>query len=169
MRSRRHTADPTRWLRGFLAAGALAAISFASACNEDSGGPTGPGDDPEAPGEISGSYALSGVRHLEGRLNGGGAGLPVTFTDDAGTPLTFQNGVLTLAGDGSYSLFVGAVFGDTEVELTDEGTYSHAGGAVVFTSTAESQRLSTGMLAGTAMTAVSQFGGFEFEIDVQRQ
>ena len=59
-----------------------------AACGGDDNGSTGPGP---APADVSGTYALTGLRTL-GSLGGGGNGLPVTFTDGSGSTLTFSGG-----------------------------------------------------------------------------
>ena len=61
------------------------------------------------PADVSGTYDLTSLRTL-GNLGGGGAGLPVTFTDGGGSSLRFESGYLELLADGSYYLEVEAGF-----------------------------------------------------------
>lgn len=161
----------SRRLRGLLGTTVLATAVFAAACSDDASDIAGAGTEPApapAPAEVSGNYALMEVRTL-GNLNGGGPGLPVTFTDGAGTPLTFKSGILTLEADGTYSLVVDAKFGSTDLQMTDEGSYVHSGNSVDFSSTSEFPRMFTAEFDGDMMTAQSNFAGIPFEIDLLKQ
>ena len=76
-----------------LAGTALTALALGTAaCGGDNSGSTGP---EPAPADVSGTYDLTGLRTL-GNLGGGGAGLPVTFTDGGGSTLRFESGYLEL-------------------------------------------------------------------------
>jgi hypothetical protein len=145
----------TRLLLGLIVAGAAACGG-----GGDAAAPSpGPGD-----GQVSGTYALTGVRTL-GTLQGGGTGIPVTFTDGAGRPLVFESGTLTLGADGVFDLVVQAKFNGGPTEMTDHGTYTVSGGGTIdFDSQKSTPRLSTGSLTGNQVKAFSQFGGIPFEI-----
>ncbi len=138
------------------------ALSLAAAACGDSSDPAGPG-----PVVTAGSYSLTQVR-TKGKLQGGGSGLPVTFTDGGGTRLTFLSGGLFLDEDGSYTLSVQATFKGNSLEMTDEGVYVRNGDSVSFSATSGNPRLFTAVMSGSKMTAQSQFGGIPFEIDLQR-
>ena len=151
-------------LRRYLGT-ALAVVSLTTtACggDDDGTGPSAP-----APADVSGSYQLLRLRTL-GNLNGGGNGLPVTFTDGGGSTLTFETGVLVLAQDGTYTLEVEAAFNGGGVTMTDEGTYSVVGNSIDFDPTGDPQRMESGTISGNAMTADTQFGGIPFEIDLSK-
>lgn len=156
-------APGARSLRRVLVAGAVAAAALSGACGDDD--TTGPGP---APAEVAGNYELTQVRTL-GNLQGGGSGLPVTFTDGRGSSLTFNTGTLTLAADGSYDLEVKATFGSTPVILDDQGSYTRSGGNLTFSSDSDAPRLTTGTVNGSKLTAKSQFGGIPFEIDLRKE
>jgi hypothetical protein len=145
-------------------------VAGAAACGDGSDGTTGPSTPPPGGGsssEASGSYALAQVRTL-GHLSGGGSGLPVTFIDGSGDHLVFLSGTLAMGADGSFDMKVQVTFKGNASELTDHGTYSVSGGNIVYASQKSTPRLSTGTLNGNQITAKSQFGGIEFEIDVVR-
>jgi hypothetical protein len=144
---------------------ALTVVALATAAcggDDDSTGPSAP-----APADVSGTYQLVRLRTL-GSLGGGGNGLPVTFTDGSGSTLTFQNGAMVLAQDGTYTLEVEAEFNGGGVTLTDEGTYVMAGNTIDFTPTGSPARMEDGTISGSAMTAETQFGGIPFEIDLSK-
>jgi hypothetical protein len=147
-----------------LAGSALAALALGTAaCGGDSDS-TGPAP---APADVSGTYDLTGLRTL-GNLGGGGAGLPVTFTDGGGSTLRFESGHLELLADGSYYLEVEAEFNGGGVTMTDEGVYDVSGSAIDFTPTGSPERMRDGTISGSSMTAGVQFGGIPFEIDLQK-
>jgi hypothetical protein len=151
----------------------FAGIAFTSlalataACGGDDSGPSGPSAPAPAPADVSGTYALAGLRTL-GNLGGGGSGLPVTFTDGSGSTLTFNSGHLTLNADGSYELEVEAAFNGGSVTMDDEGIYDVSGNSIAFTPTGSPARMKDGTISGTSMTAETQFGGIPFEIDLQK-
>jgi hypothetical protein len=134
-----------------------------AACGGDNDS-TGPGP---APADVSGTYALTGLRAL-GNLGGGGNGMPVTFSDGSGSTLKFNSGSLELLADGSYSLEVEAEFNGGGVTLSDEGTYDVTGSAIDFTPTGDPARMRDGTVSGSSITAETQFGGIPFEIDLER-
>jgi hypothetical protein len=147
-----------------LAGTALTALAIGTAaCGGDSDS-TGPAP---APADVSGTYDLTGLRTL-GNLGGGGAGLPVTFTDGGGSTLRFESGHLELLADGSYYLEVDAEFNGGDVTMTDEGVYDVSGNAIDFTPTGSPERMRDGTISGASMTAEVQFGGIPFEIDLQK-
>jgi hypothetical protein len=147
------------------------AVAGAAACGGDSGGSTGPSDPPAGGGNaggIEGTYALQQVRTL-GNLGGGGSGLPVTFIDGSNDHLTFVSGTLVLTADGAFDLKVQVTFNGSSSELTDYGTYSVSGGAIIdFASAKATPRLSTGTVNGGMLTVQGQVGKIPFEFDVQR-
>ena len=147
-----------------LAGTALTALALGTAAcggDSDSAGPE------PTPADVSGSYDLTGLRTL-GNLGGGGAGLPVTFTDGGGSSLRFESGYLELLADGSYYLEVEAAFNGGSVTMSDEGTYQMAGTAIDFTPTGDPARMRDGVVSGSSITAETQFGGIPFEIDLQK-
>lgn len=147
-----------------LAGTALTALALATAAcggDSDSTGPAAP------PADVSGIYQLTGLRTL-GTLNGGGAGLPVTFTDGGGSTLEFEGGYLELMEDGTYWLEVDAEFNGGDVTMADEGAYEVSGNTIDFTPDGEPARLRDGVISGSSMTAEAQFGGVPFEIDLQK-
>lgn len=147
-----------------LAGTALTALAIGTAaCGGDSDS-TGPAP---APADVSGTYDLTGLRTL-GNLGGGGAGLPVTFTDGGGSTLRFESGSLELLADGSYYLEVEAEFNGGDVTMTDEGVYDVSGNAIDFIPTGSPERMRDGTISGSSMTAEVQFGGIPFEIDLQK-
>ena len=147
-----------------LAGTALTALAIGTAaCGGDSDS-TGPAP---APADVSGTYDLTGLRSL-GKLVGGGAGLPVTFSDGGGSTLRFESGHLELLADGSYYLEVEAQFNGGDVTMTDEGVYDVSGNAIDFTPTGSPERMRDGTISGSSMTAEVQFGGIPFEIDLQK-
>jgi len=149
----------TRLLLGLIVAGAAACGGGGDATAPSPDPAPGPGD-----GQVSGTYALTGVRTL-GNLHGGGTGIPVTFTDGAGRPLVFESGTLALGADGVFDLAVQAKFNGSPTEMTDHGTYTVSGGGTIdFDSEKSTPRLSTGSLTGNQVKAFSQFGGIPFEI-----
>ena len=150
-------------LRRFIGT-AFATLALATAACGGDGGSTGP---TPTPTDVTGSYALTGVRTL-GKLHGGGNGLPVTFTDGGGTALTFKSGELVLNADGSYTLDVEATFGNSNVTMTDEGSYSLAGSSIDFNPAGSPARMKEGTVKGNKITATTQFGGIPFEIDVAK-
>ncbi|HYC31692.1 MAG TPA: hypothetical protein VEB59_05345 [Gemmatimonadales bacterium] len=137
-----------------------------AACGGDDNGAdaTGPGP---VPADVSGTYALTGLRAL-GNLGGGGNGLPVTFTDGSGSTLTFLSGQLVLGGDGSYTLEVEAEYNGGGVTRSDEGAYDTEGSLIDFDPTGDPQRMKSGTVSGNSITAETQFGGIPFEIDLSR-
>ncbi|HUF34902.1 MAG TPA: hypothetical protein VMN37_03080 [Gemmatimonadales bacterium] len=144
---------------------ALTALALATAaCGGDGEDSTGPGP---VPADVSGTYGLTGLRTL-GNLNGGGNGLPVTFTDGGGSTLTFLGGELVLAADGSYTLEVEAQFNGGGVTMTDEGLYQVQGAGIDFDPTGDPQRMVSGAINGTSIKAQTQFGGIPFEIDLSK-
>ena len=144
---------------------ATVALATAACGGDDNGGDTtGPGP---IPTDVSGSYALTGLRTL-GNLGGGGNGLPVTFTDGSGSTLTFMSGQLVLGGDGSYTLEVEAEYNGGGVTLTDEGGYDVDGALIDFEPTGDPKRMKSGTVRGNAITAETQFGGIPFEIDLSK-
>lgn len=151
-------------LRRFAAIGLAAFALTTSACGDDSSGSTGPAP---VPADVSGTYALTGLRTL-GNLNGGGNGLPVTFTDGGGSTLRFLGGELVLTADGSYSLEVDAEFNGGGVTMSDEGSYQIEGAAIDFDPTTSQQRMDSGTINGSSIRARVQFGGIPFEIDLQK-
>jgi hypothetical protein len=149
-----------------LAGTALTALALGTvACGGDSDS-TGPGPEP-APADVSGSYDLTGLRTL-GKLGGGGAGLPVTFSDGGGSTLRFESGSLDLLADGSYYLEVEAAFNGGSVTMSDEGIYDVVGNTIDFTPTGDPARMRDGVVSGSSITAETQFGGIPFEIDLQK-
>ncbi len=119
------------------------------------------------PADVSGTYGLTGLRTL-GTLNGGGSGLPVTFTDGGGSTLTFLSGQLVLGADGSYTLEVEAEFNGGGVTMTDEGVYDVSGALIDFDPTGDPKRMVSGTVSGSSITAETQFGGIPFEIDLSK-
>jgi hypothetical protein len=145
---------------------AFATIALATAaCGSDGEDSTGPSTPPPA-ADVSGTYALTGLRTL-GNLGGGGNGLPVTFTDGSGSTLTFLSGELVMTG-GAYTLEVEAEYNGGSVTLDDEGTYDATGGSIVFVSSGSPKRMKSAIVTGNAMTAQTQFGGIPFEIDLSK-
>ena len=140
---------------------ALALVTAACGGDDDSTGPA------PAPADVSGVYDLTGLRTL-GNLNGGGNGLPVTFTDGGGATLRFDSGYLELTADGTYWLEVEAEFNGGGVTMTDEGVYQVDGNAIDFTPGGDPARLRDGVISGSAVTAEAQFGGIPFEIDLRK-
>lgn len=147
-----------------LAGTAVATFALMTAACGDDKESTGP---EPAPADVSGVYDLTGLRTL-GDLGGGGAGLPVTFTDGGGSTLRFESGSLELLADGTYWLEVEAEFNGNGVTMTDEGVYQVHGNAIDFTPDGEPARMRDGIISGSAMTAETQFGGIPFEIDLQK-
>jgi hypothetical protein len=147
-----------------IAGTALTALAIGTAaCGGDSDS-TGPAP---APADVSGTYDLTGLRSL-GNLGGGGAGLPVTFTDGGGATLRFESGNLELLSDGTYYLEVEAEFNGGGVVMVDEGTYDMAGNAIDFTPAGEPSRMRDGVVNGSSIKAEVQFGGIPFEIDLRK-
>jgi hypothetical protein len=150
-------------LRRFAGTALTALAIGTAACGGDSDS-TGPAP---APADVSGTYDLTGLRTL-GNLGGGGAGLPVIFTDGGGSTLRFESGHLELLADGSYYLEVEAEFNGGDVTMTDEGVYDVSGNAIDFIPTGSPERMRDGTISGSSMTAEVQFGGIPFEIDLQK-
>ena len=148
-----------------LAGTSLTALALATtACGgdgEDSSGPE------PVPADVSGTYGLTGLRTL-GNLQGGGNGVPVTFTDGGGSTLRFLSGQLVLAADGSYTLEVVAEYNGGGVTLTDEGLYQVAGADIDFDPTGDPERMVSGTISGTSITAETQFGGIPFEVHLEK-
>jgi hypothetical protein len=146
---------------------ALAALALATAaCGDDDTTGPGPGPAP-APADVSGTYNLSRVRAV-GNLGGGGNSLPVTFTDGSGSTLAFESGALVLTGSGTYTLEVEAEFNGGSVTLSDEGNYSMDGNTIEFDPTGSPERMESGTISGSGMTARTQFGGIPFDIDLSK-
>ena len=155
----------TRSLRRFLGTGIATLALVTAACGDDNdNGSTGP---EPAPADVSGTYGLTRLRTL-GNLGGGGNGLPVTFTDGGGSTLRFIGGALVLAADGTYTLEVDAEFNGGDVTLTDEGLYQVDGAGIDFDPTGSPERMKSGTISGTSITAETQFGGIPFEIDLSK-
>jgi hypothetical protein len=155
----------TRSLRRILGTTIAALTLVTAACGDDNdNGSTGPGP---VPADVSGTYGLTGLRTL-GNLGGGGSGLPVTFTDGGGATLEFLDGELELTADGSYTLWVDAAFNGGDVTMWDEGLYEVNGNAIDFNPTGDPQRMVSGTVSGTSITAETQFGGIPFEIDLSK-
>ena len=148
-----------------LAGTALTTFALATAaCGGDDGGSTGP---QPAPADVSGTYTLTGLRTL-GNLQGGGNGLPVSFTDGGGSTLTFLGGYITLNADGSYELEVEAEYNGGEVVMDDQGVYDISGNSIDFSPTGDPARMKDGTISGGSLTAETQFGGIPFEIDLEK-
>lgn len=153
-----------RTLRRFAGTG-LAVLALATAaCGGDGSGSTGP---EPVPADVSGTYALTGLRTL-GNLGGGGNGLPVTFTDGGGSTLTFLGGQLVLGTDGSYTLEVDAQFNGGNVTMDDAGSYHVSGTSIDFDPSGSPKRMVSGTISGTSITAKTQFGGIPFEITLKK-
>ena len=150
-------------LRRFTGTALTALALVTAACGGDSDS-TGPAP---APADVSGTYALTGLRTL-GKLGGGGAGLPVTFTDGGGSSLRFESGHLELLADGSYSLEVEAEYNGNGVTMTDEGLYEVSGNSIDFTPTGDPARMRDGVVSGSSIKAETQFGGIAFEMDLAK-
>ena len=148
-----------------LAGTALTALALGTAACGGDNDSTGPGA--PAPADVSGSYALTGLRAL-GNLGGGGNGLPVTFIGGGGATLKFNSGRLELLADGSYSLEVDAEFNGGSVTMSDEGTYEVTGSIIDFTPTGDPARMRDGVVSGSSITAETLFGGVAFEIDLEK-
>jgi hypothetical protein len=149
-----------------LAGIALTSLALATAaCGGDDNGPSGPSA--PAPADVSGTYALTGLRTL-GTLSGGGNGLPVTINDGGGATLTVKSGHLTLSKNGTYQLEVEAVFRGNGVTMDDEGTYHVTGKSITFTPTGSPARMKDGTISGSSLKAKTQFGGIPFEIDLKK-
>ena len=148
-----------------LAGTALTTFALATAaCGGDDGGSTGP---QPAPADVSGTYTLTGLRTL-GNLQGGGNGLPVSFTDGGGSTLTFLGGYITLNADGSYELEVEAEYNGGGVVMDDQGVYDISGNSIDFSPTGDPARMKDGTISGGSLTAETQFGGIPFEIDLEK-
>jgi hypothetical protein len=148
-----------------LAGTALTTFALATAaCGGDDGGSTGP---QPAPADVSGTYTLTGLRTL-GNLQGGGNGLPVSFTDGGGSTLTFLGGYITLNADGSYELEVEAEYNGGDVVMDDQGVYDISGNSIDFSPTGDPARMKDGTISGGSLTAETQFGGIPFEIDLEK-
>ena len=151
-------------LRRLVGTGFTAIALLTAACGDEGEDTTGPAP---APADVSGSYALTGLRSL-GTLSGGGSGMPVTFTDGSGSTLRFLSGQLVLGADGSYTLEVEAEFNGGGVTMTDEGNYHVDGASIDFDPTGDPQRMESGTVSGSSITAETQFGGIPFEIDLDK-
>jgi hypothetical protein len=148
-----------------LAGTALATLALATAaCGGDDNGSTAP---QPVPADVSGTYTLTGLRTL-GTLQGGGNGLPVSFTDGGGSTLTFSGGYITLKADGSYELEVEAEYNGGGVVMDDQGVYDISGNTIDFTPTGNPARMKDGIISGSSLTAKTQFGGIPFEIDLEK-
>jgi hypothetical protein len=140
------------------------ALATAACGGGDGGDSTGPGP---VPADITGTYALTSMRTL-GNLQGGGNGMPVSFTDGGGSTLRFLSGQLVLAADGTYTLAVEAEYNGGDVTMTDEGQYQLEGATIDFDPTGSPQRMATGTVSGSSITAETQFGGIPFEVDLDK-
>jgi hypothetical protein len=147
-----------------LAGPALTALALGTAACGGDNDSTGPAP---APADVSGIYDLTGLRTL-GNLGGGGAGLPVTFSDGGGSTLRFESGYLELLADGTYYLEVEADFNGGGVTMSDEGAYEVSGNAIDFAPSGDPARMREGVVSGSSITAETQFGGIPFEIDLQK-
>lgn len=154
----------TRALRRFAGIGFTSLALATAACGSDGEDSTGP---QPVPADITGTYALTGLRTL-GNLSGGGNGMPVTFTDGGGSTLEFLSGQLVLAADGTYTLEVEAEFNGGGVTMTDEGLYQLEGATLDFDPTGDPQRMVSGTVSGSSITAETQFGGIPFEVDLDK-
>lgn len=143
---------------------AVLAITGAAACGGSDDGGAGPSS-PAPASDVTGTYSLTQVR-TQANLGGGGSGLPVTFIDGSGDEFVFLDGTLTIGSDGRFDMQVHTTFRGSPATLTDHGTYSASGGSITFSSEKSTPRLSTGSVTGSTMTANSQFGGIQFEIDL---
>ena len=153
-----------RALRRLAGTGFTALALATAACGGDGEDSTGPGP---VPADVTGSYALTRLRTL-GTLNGGGNGMPVTFTDGSGSTLKFLSGQLVLAADMTYTLEVEAEFNGGGVTMTDEGLYDLDGASIDFDPTGDPKRMVSGTISGTSITAETQFGGIPFEVDLDQ-
>jgi hypothetical protein len=153
-----------RALRRLAGTGCIALALATAACGGDGEDSTGPGP---VPADVTGSYALTSLRTL-GNLNGGGNGMPVTFTDGSGSTLKFLSGQLVLAADMTYTLEVEAEFNGGGVTLTDEGLYDLDGAGIDFDPTGDPKRMVSGTISGSSITAETQFGGIPFEVDLDK-
>jgi hypothetical protein len=153
-----------RSLRRIVGTGFTALALATAACGGDGGDSTGPAP---VPADVTGTYALTGLR-TQGNLNGGGSGMPVTFSDGGGSTLKFLSGQLVLTAEGSYTLEVEAEFNGGDVTMTDEGLYQVDGAEIDFDPTGDPKRMVSGTISGTSITARTQFGGIPFEVDLDK-
>lgn len=129
------------------------------------------GDSPSEPtlDDITGTWELTQVT-TQANIQGGGAGLPVTFTAANGS-LTFHSGELTLNADQSYVLAIPTTaFGGTNVTLDDGGTFTLSGRNLTFSSTHNFPRLFTARVNGNEMMADdANLGGIDFDLEFERE
>lgn len=104
---------------------ALAIFWGAIACSDNSNGP----EDTEP--LSTGSYPLVQVEAIS-NLNGGGSGIPVTFTDGGGNELIFHEGSLELLASSTYDLSVVIQLNSLNTPISYEGTYTQNGGTLDF-------------------------------------
>jgi hypothetical protein len=138
----------------------MTAVAFGTlaACSDDPAGPS-----PATPG----TYQLTSVQSLDG-LTSSGSGLPITFVDDAGTTLRFNNGSLVLGADGEFDLILSVVLRDDAFDAGDLGKYTANGSTVSFASELDSYTFN-GTTSGSTLTVSSyDVVGKQFELKLKR-
>lgn len=142
--------------RTLAAATVLLAFAGATACGDDDD------DDGTGPDDETGTYALEQVDDED---------VPTTFTIvDAGeNPLfdiTFNSGNIQLQDGGRYTATFDVEIDDgtgpTAADITDQGDYDIAAGAITFTSDDDETEI-TGQLSGDNITLPNV--GFDFDDD----